>query len=326
MNNKGFTLIELLATIAILSLLMALLIPNISIFANKIRENHRKSIINNIEIAAAKYAYDTKETLVFVDTLIKNGYLDSDDDDSIIDPLNNMKMNCYLVEMTKEKNYYTAQFIDGESYEANGECDSQKLNNYNEDINIDIINNGASVLNTNAWLKGTVSLSAFSNTVNIDCSSSKCLWHSSSGASKSGVSNILIDDIKGILQTRYSFEYIVLDGESKEIKRYNKIVNLKIDNESPVIYENEIKVSNKFVNTKTKEVTIEASDGNGSGIKEYFMGIVPSGTLCTSNSILNKYQSNNKFIVSANGNYLICVKDTVGNISSTSYIINHIEN
>ena len=109
MNNKGFTLIELLLTIAILSLMLAIAIPSYTGISNAIRENQRESIIKKIEVAASRYAFDTGETIIFVDKLVTEGYYESDDEEGTIkDPVNNERMNCYIIEMEKESDYYRA--------------------------------------------------------------------------------------------------------------------------------------------------------------------------------------------------------------------------
>jgi len=97
---------------------------------------------------------------------------------------------------------------------------------------------------------------------------------------------------------------------------------LKIDNEAPIIYENQITVTNKFIYTSSKDVNVVASDRNGSGISGYYLEL-HNGQLCNSASI--SFQTSNKFTINDNGTYLICVKDNVGNISASSLEISYIQ-
>lgn len=314
MSNKGFTLIELLATIIILSIILLIAVPSVSNLSETIRKNNRENKIKNIEIAAAKYAFDTGETLIFVDKLITEGYIDSDDGD-IVDSLNNSRLNCYIVEMEKVNDYYTAKFIDDNMYEKDGKCDTSKLNEHNAAIFIEVLSDGKRIENTNNWIKGTVNLRVYSNTVIINCDVNSCIWTSSSGANINGKNEITIDNVSNLLETRYNFQMTVLNDDDNGVKRYNSNINLKIDNESPIIYENEIKVTNRYEYTSTKKVTIEASDGKGSGIEGYYLGL-NTGSSCLNDDL--EYQSSNTFTINSNGNYLICVKDKVGNISSNS--------
>lgn len=321
MNNKGFTLIELLVTIAILGLIMSIAIPSYTGISKAIRERQRNNIIKKIEIAASKYAYDTEETIIFVDKLVTEGYLDSDGDDGTIeDPINNKRLNCYIVEMKKVSDYYNAYFKDGKNYDNNGTCDLSKLSENSETVSILV--NGSEYTN-NTWIKGDVTLKAYSkNTLVIDCTNNRCVWTSNSGAEVTNTDNISINNISNILDTKYTFQYTVFDNNSNNIKRYTTSVNLKIDNSAPVIYTDEIKISNRFIYTANKSITIEASDGKGSGISGYLIG--KNITNCNSTNITNDYQTSNYFTVNENGTYTICVKDNVGNISTSSININYI--
>lgn len=323
MNNKGFTLVELLASVVILALILAIAIPGINNISSSIRAGQRKNKISEIEIAAARYAYDTGETLIFVDKLINSGYIETDDEnENISDPVNNGRLNCYLVEMEKEGNYYRAKFIDDKDYDNNGVCDLNKLNEMNEEIKIEVQSTETAV---NNWLKGSVTLTAITNnsSLNIDCKTNNCTWNSSSGAYKTGSSSINIENSNGILDTRYTFQMTVYDSDNT-IKRYTASTDLKIDNDAPIIYPNEIKITNRFINTDSKTVTIEASDGKGSGIKEYYLGLKTSELSC--NQSLT-YTTSNTFVVNKKGTYLICVKDNVGNVSSyDNLIINYLPN
>lgn len=311
MNNKGFTLVELLLSIVVLALIMVIAIPSVDNVSEAVRKNQRDNNIKQIEIAASKYAFDTGETIIFVDKLVTEGYIESDEDGNIIDNLNNSRLNCYVVEMEKVSDYYNATFIDGKNYDNNGECDLSKLKEENAEVNIEVLNNGITVSDTDAWVRGTMSLRAYSDSVSVDCETNKCVWSSSSGASSLGTDSINLNNISGLLNTSYTFQMTVYDNESSEIKRYKTSVNLKIDNEAPIIYENEISTTDKFIYTSTKKVKITASDGKGSGIAGYYLGL-DNGQTCYSNDIT--YQAGNTFTISSNGDYLICVKDNTGNI------------
>lgn len=322
MNSKGFTLIELLFTIVILALVVGIAVPSYLGISEAINKNQRKNIIKKIEIAASKYAYDTSETIIFVEELITEGYLDSDDEEgNITDPVNNKRMNCYIVEMKKVSDYYSAKFIDGNNYDDNGVCDISKLDESSKDVYIQVTKDG-SIINDDNWIKGNnIVLKAHSNnTVIIDCTNNKCSWTSSSGANKVGVDNISLNYINDVLETKYTFQYTVFKNDMNDIIRYTDFVNLKIDNKAPVIYNDQIEVRDRYKDTSSKEITIIASDGNGSGINGYFLGKNISN--CNVSGI--NYQDDNKITVYENGNYLICVKDAVGNISAANISINHI--
>ncbi len=318
MNKRGFTLVELLATIIILALIMVIAVPSINGVSHMIREKARENVVKNIENKAAKYAFDTGKTLIFVEELVKEGYILGDNNtDFINDPVNNQKMNCNVVVSTKNGSHYKAKFME-KVYETNGVCDLSKFSEEFGEINIEVLNDGVRVTNTNKWLKGSVSLNVYSNNILIDCLVNKCLWTSSSGLNIQGVDQINVDNIH-TLNSRYNFQMSTYqDGK---VKRYNASVNLMIDNEAPVIDEDNIIITDRYINTSYKIVTINASDGKGSGIRDYYMGI-NNGESCLNSEIV--YQTSNTFNINKNGNYLICVRDNVGNISDYNININNI--
>ena len=308
-NKKGFTLIELLASMVLLAVIMAIAIPSINNLASSIRERHLENKIKNIEVAASNYAFDTKKTVAFVDNLIKEGYMDSDDEDgNVFNDTNHSKLNCYIVKMKKVGDHYNATFQDNTSYEKNGKCDESVLSNLNKELIIQVLQNGVEVKDYDNWLGGSnITLKAISNDLNIDCARYGCKWRSTSGhTSNSAETTINFNDLIVASRIDYNFEFNKMD----ENVRYNSSISLKIDNEIPTIYAYDTKVNSN------NKLVVSASDNNGSGIAGYY--IEQNGSFC---SIYNpNYQESNEFDVTS-GNYLICVKDKVGNINSLNITI-----
>lgn len=308
-NKKGFTLIELLASVVLLATILAIAIPSINKIASSIRENHLENKIKNIEIAASKYAFDTNKTLVFVDKLITEGYMNSDDKDgNIFNDTNHSKLNCYIVKMKKVGDHYNATFQDNTSYERNGKCDDSVLTNLNKQIIIQVLQNGVEVKDFDNWLGGSnITLKAVSNDLDVDCAKYNCKWYSSTGHKDDSTETIVnYNDLPVAAKVEYSFELNKVD----ENTRYVSNINLKIDNEIPVIYKEDTKVN------KENKLVISASDNNGSGIDGYY--IEQNGSFCTTYN--SNYKESNIFDINP-GNYLICVKDKVGNIGSLNITI-----
>ena len=313
-NNKGFTLMELLLSISVLALIMLIAIPSYLGISNAIRKNQRKNLISKIEDAASKYAFDTGETLIFVDELVTEGYIDSDDEEgNIIDPVNHSRLNCYVVEMTKENSYYKAEFKNDKNFDVDGVCDYNKLEESSS--NVSILATGEKISD---WYKGKVTLTATSDKMVIDCTKNTCKWTSSSGLDKNGES--LEVDSKGILSTKYTFQYTIYNEEDNTVTRYKDVMNLKIDNESPVIYSEQIVVSDRYVVTENKTVSIVASDGRGSGISGYALS--KDVSVCSASEL--EYQESNTFTVEDVGTYKVCVKDKVNNYSEYNLEIKYI--
>ena len=302
MKNKGFTLIELIAVIIILGLVIGIAVTSISGINETVRKKQHENLIKEIEEAASKYAFDTGKTLIFVNELVTEGYYDvNDESGEIIDSEKDEKLNCYIVEMTKKGNYYTAEFKNMKYETASGSCDTDKLNA--ENANIDIKLNGGTV-SSNWYRLNSFTLNASSSSVNIDCNSNSCIWTSNSGFRQTGTNQITINNIN-VLNTKYTFQYTVINDN--KVDRYTKSVEVKIDNENPIIYTNNIYV---YEDGDVKKVDIEASDGAGSGIAGYYFA-KDTGQSC------GTYTNNKTFNINSPGDYLICVKDNVGRVKST---------
>ena len=88
LNKKGFTLIELIGTIVIISLILLIIVPNITNMTKKAKDNSNKQFIENVILAAKNWGADNKDKLpknqgsfkdVLVTLLQDEGYLDKRD-------------------------------------------------------------------------------------------------------------------------------------------------------------------------------------------------------------------------------------------------------
>lgn len=128
MNKKGFTLVEVILVLAIMSIILLILVPNVFVMINKNNEKSCNSLINNIESAAKIYVTNNKYNLGFscptedlistieitLQTLVDSGDL-TIEGDTIINPVTDNK-----VELTNKVevsyNCNTKEF----SYAVNG--------------------------------------------------------------------------------------------------------------------------------------------------------------------------------------------------------------
>lgn len=297
--KKGFTILELLAVIVILALIILIAVPTYNNISSSINNAHYQNMIKNIEISASKYAADTNELYVYVDTLIKEGYLKGDEEDNLVNPINSEELNCYVVEMQKENNYYEAKFTNEKYIDSNGLCDINKITEKNSFIKINVLNNGEVVTDLNNFLTGEITLEVVSNNIDIDCDLNKCIWSSTSGLDAQ-TKTVKIETLNRVINGTYTFQ---ITKDEEEVKRYKSSINLKVDNEDPKIILDKTKDS-----VQDGKIKIIASDGIGSGIKEYYLG--------TSNDCSDvSWQESNVFDYNAENSYLVCVKDNVGNIS-----------
>lgn len=148
-KEKGFTLVELIAVIALA------LGAFISV-KNKLLQKEYDNLIAYIESKAATYAKDTSITTVSVDTLIKKGYLISDDLIDIYDPRNGKSLNCYIIRSKFIDNEYVAALIK-DLGETDGVCNSYETTN--DFVICRYLNNGTcSIINENKWIKEDIML------------------------------------------------------------------------------------------------------------------------------------------------------------------------
>ncbi len=74
-GQKGFTLIELLIVVAILGILAAVIIPNVSAFMRSARVSAANDEVQQVRTAAMAYYADNEAYPASSDTLITDGYL-----------------------------------------------------------------------------------------------------------------------------------------------------------------------------------------------------------------------------------------------------------
>jgi prepilin-type N-terminal cleavage/methylation domain-containing protein len=313
--KKGFTLVELIATIVILGIVMALIINSMTKYTQSLNERQRESTIKKIETAASKYAFDTNKEMVFVQELVDTGYYTiNDESGEVLDPISKVRLNCNVVKMKRQGTYYVAEFLENTRFEkADGTCDTSKLSIRDNNLSVSVKVNGTAVSDYSNWLKGSnVELTVTSS---VDCTNNECLWLSNSGLKEEGKKTINIK-VADILKSKYTFQYSVVDGGS--VVRSSKTIELKIDNEKPLLRAEDIIIEDKNKPTATKNIEIDATDGNGSGIASYAVNKT-TGNTCGS------YTNSKTREITSNGTYLVCVKDKVGNISSVKIDIQNIQ-
>ena len=310
MNNRGFTLVELLATIFVLAIITTIGITSYTRVSNAIKKEQRNNKIKRIEEAATKYAFDTGKTVVFVDTLVVNGYIDSDyiDNDTergmVSDPLGNNNMNCYAVHMEKKGSYYTATF-DNNSYNNNGLCDINALYNNYTKIKLSVKQNGIDITNTNTWLNGTINITASSENMDLNCNDNDCKWNSTSGLNIDHGNNYITisnDNIEN--ETTYTFSYRV--NVNGEINSYSDSISLKIDNVAPRI---------DYININDdKSITLMINEKGSLNVSVCINNSESEANCEWEDANVGNYKTSSKIIEGIN-NY-IHVKDKVGNINS----------
>ena len=293
-NKKGFTLSELIAVLVILSIIISLS----SVIYINVRKNALEADYDNlkmsIEEVARKYASDTNIMIVSVEDLIKAGYITPDDGSDIYDPRTNTSMNCYLIYTKFVDGEYVSELRDEVDRDSNGKCSSYAQSSTDSICRV----NGSNCesIDNGTWFNDNITLGIKYNNVLLNDGDASFNWSSNYGDSSSSAT--IKTNVSLLGKITYKCE---VDTGANKITA-TKTVN--IDKENPII--TNLKYNTNV--TEGKDVTIEASDGNGSGIKEY--ALVLSDEECDGN-----YQESANFSIDLNGDYKACVIDKVGNKS-----------
>ena len=314
-NKKGFTLTEVIAVIVILAVIILLAMAGYNGVTRKVKETTYENKKTLIETKAAEYANNTGFTSTNVDNLVKNGYIQADDEaGNVYNPVDGKKINCKVVYINKENDNLYGNYTETE------ECDNNSLKNENMYLKIEIykttdnVNLGGRV-EKDKWVKENVILvTDFTSTSIPKGEVERIIWTTNTGREEVRINNDFASKNKHlvtaeqIINTSYGVEVLLKDGTS-----YQTSTNVKIDKQRPIIYANEIEIDRENEWTAgNKEVVIKASDGQGSGIYGY--SIRKDNADCKTASYEEHHEESYKKSLDE-GRYYVCVRDNVGNLS-----------
>ena len=306
-NKKGFTLVELLSAIVLLGIIITLGIFSVSSIRNTILDKQYKNVKTEIELAAEKYYSDTESSKVFVDTLVKEGYLKADNKSMIIsDPRDKSLLNCHIVTIDEDEK---ATLSDNDNTLENGNCDESIV----VSSDISIVDKDGNKIN-DSWYKDSISLKVKFNS-DKDPNSYSYSWKSDKNPNS--ISNEMIYN----LQTSYLERGKVIDDEyyvtlsNSEETIDSKGQRVRIDGVRPEIKSLEIPDNDKWTKDKTLKVNLTDI---GSGINAYIL----SKDDCEKVD-LNKYTKIDvpnpndvkvEYKITQNGTYSFCASDKAGNV------------
>ena len=304
MKNRGFTLVELIAVIAILAVILLLSLGVFTTVQQSVLDSQYNNLIIDIEAKAEDYARDIGTTDILyinVDFLIKNGYIQADDDNYIYDPRDNSIMNCYKIHIMFADGQYTADFLEDENdLNEDNTCNTEELITGE----IDILCNGGKC--SNDWVGNDITLT-LSGKDSSEILNSTVEWTSLLGTyviQGPGEEKKLEIIPETVLDTIYSVTVKIND------KVYYTYKNIKIDKEGPSLIENTISIGSN------QKLSIDASDLSGSGI---------TGIALANGSCDDVTYSMADIPITSSGKYTLCMQDAVGNISSKEIQINKVK-
>ena len=309
MNKKGFTLIELLTVIVIIGIVTSIGIPIYNNVRNMANERLYQSKVKAIEAAAILYFNETNRNIFNVKDLIENGKLSPDNQTGeYIDPRNNKDMKCNIVNVIYDNNNYYANLTENDACMSEAELQNLygmfSLHVYSDKNLTKRIDNwtGNGVVYVSYEWKSMYqgyerynpTLTYIGNGVEDTCNNKKCFR----------VESNLIEDSTVSLTMD-----IVVDN--KNISNTSS-VNVRIDKEKPSLVTGSLTYSSKDLTNENVLVSFDLTDGLGSGLDSYAVA-----TDC-SNVTYEKVNDSHISKSLSNGDYYICIKDKVGNISDQS--------
>ena len=305
-NKKGFTLMELLSVIVLLGIIITIGLFSISSIRKAILDRQYKNLKTEIELAAEKYYQDTENTFFYVQTLIDEGYIKTDNSSlNIYSPIDSNIMNCYTINIVDGK-----ATLDDKN--KNEECNAEIAGNY--ELKIVRENDKTS----DKWYKESEELSAVKSDNSVDDS---LIYTWTTDLNPNTIWDKRKFDLKNLLSEKggviNDVFYVQANSVDKSYRSAGK--RIKIDTVKPII--DNVNISgdqNKWV--KQRDVTIKAHD-LGSGIVGYLFSDKAD---CSGNfEKLTKPQ--NEFTLKrtfkSNGEYYFCLIDDAGNISESSKIV-----
>ena len=295
---------ELIAVIAILAVILLLSLGVFTTVQQSVLDSQYNNLIIVIEAKAEDYARDIGTTDILyinVDFLIKNGYIQADDDNYIYDPRDNSIMNCYKIHIMFADGQYTADFLEDENdLNEDNTCNTEELITGE----IDILCNGGKC--SNDWVVNDITLT-LSGKDSSEILNSTVEWTSLLGTyviQGPGEEKKLEIIPETVLDTIYSVTVKIND------KVYYTNKNIKIDKEGPSLIENTISIGSN------QKLSIDASDLSGSGI---------TGIALANGSCDDVTYSMEDIPITSSGKYTLCMQDAVGNVSSKEIQINKVK-
>ena len=311
-KKNGFTLVELLAVLGILAIILLIGVPVFLNLRDSVLKSERENVISYIENRAADYANDTSITVVSVEDLIKEGYVEPDDETDIYDPVTNESFNCYIVTSVFENGAYESTM----SEESIGTSEDGTCNSYESQIDLAICKynddmSQCDLINNDSWFREDVTLGVrYRNGEILNDSAITYDWLGSDGSTSSEY--YISTNTNLISQNAYRVR-IIADNKTSETTQV-----VSIDKQAPAVISATVYPDSTSW-AKEKNVTIELTDYMGSGVAGIYVG---DSSVCNDSLTFNNNLKDNVYTGPiGSGTHYVCVIDKVGNISGEPYEI-----
>jgi len=314
--KKGFTLIEVMSVIIIMAILLLLITPIYSGVVLRIKQSMYETKVSEVLSKSEKY-YEEKGIFVFdIKGLIEEGYLEPDNElGEFQDPRDDSSMLCDVITMTEKDGTYSGHLTESDTCYSKEELEN--LFGIVELILEDKEGNKIPKINGTDWLREKevyIDFRLREDYSYLESAIEEVLWYGEQEihCNQENISSCrYLVETDSVLHTTIYFEMnLNLDGLPVIVSNQKELL---LDNVAPIIKN----VNQKGINVELNQeqiVEFELSDGLGSGVSEY--GIT---TDANCNSVSFQVASEGiQTVYLKNGDYYICTKDKVGNISDES--------
>ena len=326
-RKKGFTLIELIAVVVLLAIVSTMAILSVSSISSSVKTRQKENLLNSIKVQAKKYVEQTGVKKVNVDTLIKEGYVTTEETSPsssqiLTDPTDSsVSLNCYYYDSSSDEmkaespvsgNNVCNQAIFSDSTLVIKYCDKNK-SACSADSNFSVV--------PSTWLgSNNIVLKAFvasGSNVNQTFVNNNAIWTTIDAPdvySQSATITINKTYASSTYQVRVTSDGI--DYVTNQL--------IKIDTTKPIAYNIRPSISNPDTWTNQSQYVYGDFEDTGSGLAAYAIstattasGVAAGEWKAISGSPLSfnlKTNSTNNAI-SSSGTYCVYVKDAAGNVS-----------
>ncbi|MFI3261107.1 MAG: type II secretion system protein, partial [bacterium] len=300
-NKSGFSLIEILAVILVVGVIAGIGTTAYTGIKANILKTEYENLVTKIEIAATEYARDTSLAAVSVYTLIQEGYIASENNGVIYNPVDEKVLNCQIAYNTYIAGEYISELKiieDDAEIDGNTVCEAEFTY---IDGQIKITSDSDAI---GGWYKDDVELSFKNEEEKVV---TKYRWTSKTSMFSSEEPTLEIN-VDTAVDTIYYLYVEFSDGTFE-----NHSIVIKIDNVDPIVHD--VSTSSSWTNSN-KGIHIESFD-QGSGVSKYYV-VKSSDNVCPSEGY-TEYENIEEIEFEENGDYCLYVKDVVGNKSNEFY-------
>ena len=318
MKKKGFTLTEMIAAIVILALIIGLAVAAYRGIKIGLLNKDYENLVSYLETKAANYSENTGELNVTVERLIEAGYVEADEANKLLSPVDKSSMNCYIFDSVYTNGNYQAKMKDNIGEDTNGKCNTYHIN---KEIQICVqINSNDCSTELKDWYNENVVLGVKIGGNTEYASKANIVWKVNGVSLTQDTYETNISTINKGLYT-VDVKYDVEEPGNNGVKKHfegSDTVAINIDREKPAVINAIVENDDAWVNTD-REITVSYTDYSGSGVNKLIIYEVTSDNQpcpdLTNEGWVN-VSSNVYQVTKKAGQYRVCVMDNANNMSN----------